>query len=110
VSLCIILTPQLKAPYGVISPTNGIKAHGGGVRQGGKVMKKFLSQMEREHVVPFAVGAGTGGACTWSPHKCTSHKASPIKPTQRSWKKTQQRELPMGSSSKNNDAAQGSHG
>ena len=51
-------------------------------------MKKFLSQMEREHVVPFAVGARIGGACNWSLHKSTSHKASPIKPTQRSWKKT----------------------
>ena len=61
VSLYVILTPQLKAPHGVISPTNGIRAHGGGVRQGGKVMKKFLSQMEREYVIPFAVGAGTGG-------------------------------------------------
>ena len=77
--LCIILTPQLKASQGVFSSTNGIRAHGGGVRQGGKVMKKFLSQIEREHVVLFAVGAGTGSACTWSSHKCTSHKASPIK-------------------------------
>jgi hypothetical protein len=80
------------------------------VRQGGKVMKKFISQMEREHVVLFAVGVGTGSACTWSSHKCTSHKVSPIKPIQRSWKKTQQRELPIGSSLKNNDVAQGSHG
>ncbi len=39
VPLCVILTPQLKALQGVISPTNGIKAHGG-VRQGGKVKKK----------------------------------------------------------------------
>ena len=109
-SLCVILTPQLKAPQCVISPTNGIRNHGGGVWQGGKAMKMFLSQMERELVVPFAIGARTGGVCTWSPHKCTSDKASLIKPTQRFWKKTQQRELPMGFSSKNNDMAQDSHG
>ena len=109
-SLCVILTPQLKAPQCVISSTNGIRTHGGGVQQGGKAMKMFLSQMERELVVPFAIGARTGGVCTWSPHKCTSDKANPIKPTQQFWKKTQQKELPMGFSSKNNDAAQGSHG
>ena len=50
VSLCVILTPQLKALQGVISPTNGIRAHGG-VRQGGKVKKKKVpfADGEREH-------------------------------------------------------------
>ena len=48
-----------------------------------------LSQLEQER-----------GACTWIPHKCISYKASSIKPTQRSWKKTQQKKLPMGASSK----------
>jgi hypothetical protein len=30
------------------------------VRVLGAKLRKFLSQMEREHVIPFAVGAGTG--------------------------------------------------
>jgi hypothetical protein len=51
----------------VLSPTNGIKAHDDSVQQGGKVMKKFLSQMEREHVVPFVVGAGMG-VCVLEAH------------------------------------------
>ena len=37
------------------------------MRQGGKVMKKFLSQMEWEHVVPFSVGARTGGCVYLEP-------------------------------------------
>jgi hypothetical protein len=65
VSLCVILTPQLKAPQGVISPTNGIKAHGG-VRQCGKVMK-VPSQMESENMVPFTVGAAWMGCVYLEP-------------------------------------------
>jgi hypothetical protein len=37
-SLYVILIPQLKAPQSIISPTNGIRVHGG-VQQGGKVKK-----------------------------------------------------------------------
>ena len=31
-----------------------------GVRVLGAKLRKFLSQMEREHVIPFVVGVGTG--------------------------------------------------
>ena len=34
---------------------------------------------------PFRSWSRDGSVCTWSPHKCTSYKASPIKPIQRSW-------------------------
>jgi hypothetical protein len=64
--------------------------------------------------VTFIVGEREHGPfCSWSrdgSHKCTSHKTSPIKPTQRSWKELPiQRELPLGASSKKNDVEQGSH-
>jgi hypothetical protein len=51
--------------------------------------------MEQEHSPFRSWSSDKVGACTWSPHKYTSHKESPIKPTQRSCKKTQQIELPM---------------
>ncbi len=47
-SLYVILIPQLKTPQCVISPINGIKAHGG-VRQGGKLKKVLFVDGEREH-------------------------------------------------------------
>jgi hypothetical protein len=50
VSLYVILIPQLKAPQDVISPTNGIRAHGG-VRQGGKVKKVPFADGEWEQMV-----------------------------------------------------------
>ena len=72
VSLCVILTPQLKAPQGVISPTNGIKAHGG-VRQGGKVKKKNVpfADGKREHG-PFR-SCSREGVCVLGVHTSVHH-------------------------------------